>query len=251
MDEHKKTSCANCGGHVGVGAAPAPATNRLNSPKNPHRGMGGWRTAPIEEVAMWDPVIALARAMGAQFVPFMINIRTAFVDPSINVTNTVSFEGSNERLNMVSVVDEVTYQIDTPNLNPSNALQAVNAWFYARQSGIQATMIVDGAPRYVVAPFFTPLESLMSSLAEGWPMGWSLGYTQTVKMQFTATIPIPVLPANITVTLRAWQPSAGNTFFVGMTDPVARSLLQRLGYNCPIVNQDALAGLNIPTASNT
>jgi hypothetical protein len=247
MDDHKK--CAACG----VGAAGPAASNltRLGSPRQPKAGMGGWQTAPIEEVAMWDPVIALARAMGAQFVPFMINIRTAFTDPTIAVTNTVSFEGSNERLNMVSVVDSLMYQIDTPNLNPGNALQAVNAWFYARQSGIQATIIVDGAPRYVVAPFYTPLETLMSALAEGWPMGWSLGYTQTFKMSFMATVPIPVLPANITVTLRAWQPSAGNTFFVGMTDPVARSLLQRLGYNCPIVNQDALSGLNIPTASNT
>lgn len=247
MGDEKRSSCANCGGHAGMGAV--PQTNKLGSPKNPHRGMGGWRTAPIEEVAMWDPVIALARAMGAQFVPFMLNIRTAFTDPTVNVSNTVSFEGSNERLNMVSVIDEVTYQIDTPNLNSGAALQAVNAWFYARQSGIQATLIVDGAPRYVVAPFFTPLENLMSSLAEGWPMGWSLGYTQSPKMQFTATVPVPVLPANITVTFRAWQPSAGNTFFVGMVDPVARQLLQRLGYNCPIVNQDALT--SIPTSSNT
>jgi hypothetical protein len=239
MGDHK-TTCTSCG----VGAV-----TKLGSPKNPTRGMGGWRDAPIEDVAMWDPVIALARAMGAQFVPFMLNIRTTFDDPSVNVSNTVSFEGSNERLNMVSVVDELTYQIDTPNMNPGNALQAVNAWFYARQSGIQATLIVDGAPRYVVAPFFTPLESLMSSLAEGWPMGWSLGYTQSMKMQFKTTVPIPVMPANITVTMRCWQPSAGNTFFVGMTDPIARNLLQRLGYACPIVNQDALS--NIPTSSNT
>jgi hypothetical protein len=226
------------------------AINKLGAPKNPTRGMGGWRTAPIDEVAMWDPCIALARAMGAQFVPFMINIRSSFTDPTVNIiAQPASFEGSNERLNMVSVVDEIAYQIDTPNLNPGNALQAVNAWFYARQSGIQATLIVDGAPRYVVAPYFTPLESLMSSLAEGWPMGWSLGYTQTMKMQFRSTTPIPALPVNITVTLRAWQPSAGNTFFVGMTDPVARTLLQKLGYNCPVVNQDALSA--IPTSSNT
>jgi hypothetical protein len=242
MDDHKKT-CTACG-NVGMGGL-----TKLGSPKQPKAGFGGWQTAPIEEVAMWDPVIALARAMGAQFVPFMLNIRTSFVDNDELISNTVSFEGSNERLNMVSVVDEVTYQIDTPNLNPGNALQAVNAWFYARQSGIQATLIVDGAPRYVVAPFFTPLESLASSLAEGWPMGWSLGYTQTMKMQFKATIPIPALPANVTVTMRAWQPSAGNTFFVGMTDPVARSLLTRLGYNVPIVSQDTLS--TIPTSSNT
>jgi hypothetical protein len=229
--EEKKCGCAT----TGMGAV-----TKLGSPKNPSVGFGGWRTAPIEEVALWDPVIALARAMGAQFVPFLLNIRASFVDPTINTTQTVSFEGSNERLNMVSVIDELTYQIDTPNLNPGNALQAVNAWFYARQSGIQATLIVDGAPRYVVSPFFTPLESLMSALAEGWPMGWSLGYTQTLKMQFLATVPIPVLPANITVTLRAWQPSAGNTFFVGMTDPVARLYLTKLGYNVPVINQDAL-----------
>jgi hypothetical protein len=239
-----KKGCDVCNGNGSIGLGdPNGGLTRLQSPKQPKIGMGGWRTAPIEQVAMWDPVIALARAMGAQFVPFMLNIRNSFVDPTVTVSNVVSFEGSNERLNMVSVIDEVTYQIDTPNLNQGGALQAINAWFFARQSGIQATLTVDGAPRYVVAPFFTPLENLMSSLAEGWPMGWSLGYTQTAKMQFKTTIPIPVMPANITVTFRAWQPSAGNTFFVGMTDPVARTLLQRLGYNVPIVNQDALTAI--------
>jgi hypothetical protein len=247
MGEHDK-KCAACGS-TGLGAVPRTT---LGSPKNPSRGMGEWRTGTIEDVAQWNPVIALARAMGAEFVPFHLNIRVSFTDPNINLTNVVSFEGSNERLNMVTIIDELTYQIDTPNLNPGNALQAVNAWFYARQSGIQAQLIVDGAPRYVVSPFFTPLETLLSSLAEGWPMGWTLGYTQTMKMQFKATVPIPVLPANITVTMRCWQPSAGNLFFVGMTDPVARGLLQKLGYVVPIVNQDALGTYAaVPTSANT
>jgi hypothetical protein len=244
MDPKKTCSC---GASTGMGAV-----TTIGSPKNPTRGMGGWRTGTIEEVAMWNPVVALARAMGAEWVPFTLNIRSAFTDPNVNVTAVVSFEGSTERFNMVTIIDEVNYQIDTPNLNPGNALQAINAWFFARQSGIQSTLIVDGAPRYVIAPFFTPLENLLSSLAENWPMGWTLGYTQTMKMQFKATLPIPVLPANITVTVRCWQPSAGNLFFVGMTDPVARTLLQRLGYSVPIVNQDTLNTMSaIPTSSNT
>jgi hypothetical protein len=196
------------------------------------------RSLPPELIATSSPVLAYAMALQLPFVPFHINIR-AKMTPDVLTTQTMSFEGSNERLNMASIIDSVKYTIDAPNSFPGTLGHSQEAWYFAKQSGIQATMIVDGAPRYVVAPFYTPLETLLSEdLAQSWPQGWVLEYTQSVKMQFTQTIPLPSNPVNVTVTFRLWQPGGGQALqLVGMTNDVARDKLLALGIDPAKISQ--------------
>lgn len=192
-------------------------------------GNGGWRTAPVEDVASYSPVIALARARNLPFAPYMINIRANFTDPSVETLPVTSFEGSNERLAMTSVCDSIVLQITAPTLNDGNSLKYLNDWFFARQSGIEAFMQVDGAPRYSIAPFQTPIASLISSLGDAWPMGWVIEYTQSVKMQFVMTTPLPDIPVKVVCTFRLWQPYS-DIAFAGMDNAAALKELQALGY---------------------
>lgn len=176
-----------------------------------------------------SPVLAYAWALGLPFVPFHLNIRQTFVQGGPKTSQVVSFEGSNQRLNVSSICEAVNYQIDAPGYNAGQALKPVSDFFFQRQSGIQATMVIDGAPRYVVAPFPTPIETLMSSMQEGWPGGWVLEYTQNVTMQFTQTVTLPSFPTTITVTFRLWQPGNGQALdLVGMTNDIASEKLARL-----------------------
>ena len=191
-------------------------------------GMG--RSLPPEMIRTSSPVLDYAQAIGIPLVPFHLNIR-ATMTPDQLTTQTLSFEGSNERLNMASIIDSVKYTIDAPNAQAGSQGKPQYDWFFAKQSGIQATMIVDGAPRYVVAPFYTPIEHLLSEdLAQAWPQGWVIEYTQSVKMQFTQTMTLPSSPTVVTVVFRLWQPGGGQALdLVGMTNDVARQKLTALG----------------------
>lgn len=193
------------------------------STTKPKIGVG---SLPFFEAISASPVLSYAWAIGLPFVPFHINIRAVFDDNTGNVTQAISFESDNPRLNVSSIVDQIGYQIDAPNYNKNFAGKPEQDFYFQRQSGIQATMIVSGAPRYVVAPNFTPLEGLLSSLQEGWPGGWVLEYTQSVTMQFKQAVPLPSLPTTVTVTFRLWQPGGGQALdLVGMTNDVARQKL--------------------------
>jgi len=191
--------------------------------------MGGWRTARVEQVASYSPVIAYARAKNLPFAPFPINIRNTFTDPNVNSLSPVSFEGSNERLSQTSICDSIEFLVTAPNLNSGNSLKYVNDWFFQRQTGIESNMLVSGTPRYAVAPFFTPISTLLSNLGEAWPLGWVVEYTQSVTMQFIATIPLPSLPVNVCVTFRFWQPYS-DLEIAGMDNLSALRGLQAMGY---------------------
>lgn len=194
-----------------------------------------WQEASIYELAQYSPQLALARAMGVPLAPYHMNIRSSFTDSTTSVSNPVSFENGATRVNQPSIIDQIVYSITAPNAFPGDVFKTLNDFFYKQQSGIQAQLWVDGMPRYSVAPFFTPLETLLSGLAEGWPLGWVMNYNQTVEMQFQQTIPVPFPPVNIIVTFRLWQPT-GTDDFQMMTAYDARKRLADMGIESPPAN---------------
>lgn len=202
---------------VGLGAAP---------------GYGGdsWRSAPIERVAEFSPQIALARAWRIPLAPYLLNIRGTFTDTTQVIGPfTWAVNGEATRLNQFAIVDRMVFEIDVPNANAGQTLKPLSDFFFGMQSGVTATLTVDGAPRYVVAPDFTPIRTLMAMVAEAWPMGWVITNTQALKMQFQQNVALaPTYPMNITCTFRTWTPY-NTTRFVGMTDSQALKELEGLG----------------------
>ena len=166
-----------------------------------------WRTAPLKVVCEFSPQVALARYWGIPFAPFIQAIQGTFQ----NATDTIgpfSFP-TNARLSVVSVVDQVVLHIDAPGLNAGNAMKPFLDWFFARQSGIQATMQINasGPSSYVVTPQFIPIDNLCAMITEAWPSGWVLNYTQNPQMQFTTAFALPSVPVTVTVSFRMWQPT--------------------------------------------
>ena len=196
----------------------------------------------ILQMAQFSPQLALALVKRVRFAPFHVNIRTSFVDSTITL-NPVSFDGGN--ISQPSLCDSIEYEINAPNAFPGTQLKSLSDYFYGLQSGIQAKLDVQGAPRYTVTQDFTPIRALFHALGEAWPHGWVLQYNQIVSMQFQQTIPVPTYPTNVVATFRLWQP-AGTDEFVQMTTVEANRQLQQLGWGT-----GALAGPNYQPGTPT
>lgn len=232
------------GGSLGAGGAQPSEVDRLvralgplvQQPRSVGLGRRSVGDLNIYDLAQYSPQLALARAKGVQLAPQMLNIRASFVDAT-NTLNPQSFDGptnasGNISISQPTIVDQILYEIDAPNAFSGNVFKSMSDFFYALQSGIQATLEVVGAPRYPVSPYFTPIKALLSGLAEGWPIGWVLGYTQSIMMQFQQTIPVPTYPTNVTVSFRMWQP-IGTDDFQMMDAQTARNQLAAMGISSP------------------
>lgn len=190
-------------------------------------GTSDFRSGDLKTICEYSPQVALARYWKIPFVPFVQSITANFTNPIDTIGPFGLDNNSVPRLNMVSVVDAMMLHVDSPNLNAGNALQPILAWFFARQSGIQATLQCN-TTGYVVAPNFTPIDTLVSMMTEQWPYGWMLDGSQAPRMQFTTAIALPAVPTTVTVTFRMWTPSNAR-LMVGMTDFKAVEILVGAG----------------------
>ena len=205
-------------------------------------GSGDWRTAPIERVAEWNPQVALARALRVPLMPWIANIRGTFLDATSPIGPfSWLIQGSSpdqQRANTFAVLDRIVFEIDAPNANAGQAFKPQTDFYFGLQSGIEATMIVDGDPKYIVSPDFTPIRSLCALINEAWPQGWVLTNTNMPKMQFNISNAalIPSYPTKVTVTFRMWIPNVGyakGRRFVMMSDTEAYRQLSKLGMKIP------------------
>ena len=201
-----------------------------------------WRNAPIEKVAEWNPQVALARALRVPLAPWIANIRGTFTS-STSPIGPFSWQiqgGSNDqqRANTFAILDRIVFQIDSPGANAGAAFKPQTDYYFGLQSGIEATLIVDGDPKYIVSPDFTPIRSLCALINEAWPQGWVLTNTNAPKMQFNISNSalIVAYPTKVTATFRMWIPNVGDLRgrqFVMMTDNEAYRQLKKLGYPVP------------------
>ena len=202
-----------------------------------------WRNAPIEQVAEWNPQVALARALRVPLVPWIANIRATFTSsaqPNIGPFAWQVQGGSNDqqRANTFAILDRMVFQIDAPNANSGAGYKPEQDWYFGFQSGIEATLVMDGDPRYVVSPDYTPIRNLTTMVNEAWPQGWVLTNTNAAKMQFNLSnvALIPSYPTKVTVTFRMWIPCVGTPKgqrFVMMSDSEATRQLVKLGVPVP------------------
>lgn len=201
---------------------------------------GDWRNAPIEKVAESNPQVALARVMSVPLQPWIANIRGTFQDGTTPIGPfSWMIQGSTgtpdqQRANTFAIVDRIVFQIDAPNSNEGAPYKPQTDFFFGLQSGLESTLVVDGNPKYIVSPDFTPIRSLVALLNEGWPMGWVLTNTNIPKMQFNISDQnlIQSFPTKVTVTYRMWIPNQGDArgrAFTMMTDLEAYRQLKKRG----------------------
>jgi hypothetical protein len=202
-------------------------------------GFGGVMSASdILSLAQFSPQLALAKAMNMPFIPYLLNIANTFADSTTLISNPQSFQsngppGTNQttRTGQPAIIDGVVLTIDQPSAFSGQVLKSVSDFFFRFQSGIQATMIILGAPKMAIAPFFTPISALCDELNESWMKGFVLQPTQTISMTFTQTIPVPTPPVTVTCTFRMWEPQDTAGTLVNLTTPEAYARLAALGYD--------------------
>lgn len=172
-----------------------------------------------------SPRLALARALGVPLAPYFVNVRADFA--STDVVD-IPATGSDVKIVQDTLVDQLILRITNQSAIANlSVFQPQSDWFYNFQSGLEATLDVQGAPRYAVAPKFTPLATIADCIngSGNWPSKrhWILTYQQQLFMAFHATVTLPFAPIDVTCTYRSWVP-VGEAF-VGMTNREAMDLL--------------------------
>jgi len=176
-----------------------------------------------------SPRLALAKAMGVPMAPYVMNVRATFPDVD---TQGVPNVGSDVKIVQDTLIDCLVVRV-TIDQTPLNVFQTQSDYYLNFQSGIEATLDVKGAPRYSVAPNFTPLSTLADVINGNskWPAGWILTYQQQLFMSFNARIaPLPDAPITVVCTFRGWIPVG--EMFVQMSNREAFERLAQRGVQC-------------------
>ena len=169
-------------------------------------GMGPMASSVYAYLAAGSPRLALAKAMGMPFAPWMCNVRAVFGDTSVANVPEV---GGDTRITQDVVVESMLVRVENQSTTANqNQFQSQSDFYYNFQSCIEATLDITGTPRYPVAPRFMPIASLCDAFnGDSRPgAGWILTYTNQFKMSFYAKVTIPVAPIEVIVTFRTSTP---------------------------------------------
>jgi hypothetical protein len=184
-----------------------------------------------------SPRLALAKAWGIPLAPYLINVRATFATTS---TTDVLDVGSDVKIVQDTLCDAFVSRIQNEGASANQSVfQPQSDYFFNFQSGIETKLDVMGAPRYSVAPKFTPLSTL-ADMVNGnshWPGGWILTYQQQLFMSFHTDVTLPDAPMEVICTFRGWVPT--NDMFVDMKNRDAIAALIAIGYEIPQGMADA------------
>ena len=191
-------------------------------------GMGPLAAGVYEMLALGSPRLALCRAMGIRMAPYYFNLRATFVDISQTDVEEV---GSDVKIVQDTLVDEMCFTI----LNKSTTANATqfssqSDYYFNKQSGIEMTLDILGAPRPTITPKFTPLANVADALFNfsRWPRGFILTYTQQLQASFHASVVLPTVPIEVVVTFQSWLPIIDK--FVDMKNAEAFQGLRDCGF---------------------
>jgi hypothetical protein len=192
------------------------------------RGHGSGIPGPLELLEMGSPRLALARALGVPFAPWLINCVALF--PTVD-TQLVPDVGSDTKLTQDAWVDSLIFRAQILR-TPTNQFDTLSDFFLNYQSGIKAKLAVVGAPRYEVAPKFTPISTLSDMVGGAhWPNGWIVTYNENFEMQFATSFNLPAAPLEVTATFRLWAP-IGEGFVKMDAETAIRRLADECGITC-------------------
>lgn len=217
---------------------PGPAAAGLGAPKSGLGCPGGPLDAGVYAMlAAGSPRLALAKAWGIPLAPYLINVRAVFANTD---TPDVVDVGSDVKIVQDTLCDAFVARIQNEGATANqNVFQTMSDYYFNFQSSIDVKLDVMGAPRYSVAPKFTPLSTLADMIngQSHWPGGWILTYQQQLFMQFHANVTLPDAPMEVICTFRGWVPT--NDMFVDMRNRDAIQALLAIGYDIPQGMQDA------------
>lgn len=198
-------------------------------------GCSDGRLGPLEAgvwamLAAGSPRLALARALGVPLAPYIVNVRATF--PTVD-TADVPDVGSDVKIVQDTMIDALVVRLQNDN-TPQNTFSTLSDYYYNFQSGIEATLAVNGAPRYDVAENFTPLSTLADVINGNshWPAGWLLTYNQQLFMSFHSRVTLPFAPYEVICTFRGLVPVNDMFMRNRLSDDRVFAMLSDCGIDC-------------------
>ena len=173
------------------------------------------------------PRLALARAKGIPFAPYLINVRATFDASDVTV---IPNQGSDVKIVQDTLITGMITRVtnDTP---AANVLDPQSRFFDQYMNGLEATLTVQGQPRYEVAPFATPLSNMGDLINTTYPKGWVLTYQEQLYMSFFTRFALAHFPTTVICTFRGFIPV--NDMFVDMPVKDAIDELRNCGVIIP------------------
>lgn len=184
--------------------------------------------SPLGWLRAGYPRTALAVALGIPYAPYPFNVRCTF-DAADQVT--IPNVGPDlQRITSDTIVDGIIVSgtFDRP---PTNVFQSLSDFFFNYQSGIEAIMNVEGAPRPSIVPNYTPIRSIGDVINARYPRGWVLTPSQSLKVSFTTRFALPEFPYTVVMTFRARAPISDE--LVNMSARQALEELRKCGVPVP------------------
>jgi hypothetical protein len=214
------------GAPTGIGAPGAPSVKRgfTSGFGCGCDDMGPLSAGVYAMLAAGSPRLALAKARGVPLAPYLMNIRATFPDTTTAIVPDV---GADVKIVQDTLIDAMVCRVENQSETANqNQFQSLSDFFFGFTSGIEATLTVQGAPRYDVANRFTPLSNLCDVVngSSHWPGGWVLTYQQQLKADFIPKILLPFAPVEVIMTFRTWTPVTQQ--FVDMSTREALDALQ-------------------------
>lgn len=165
-------------------------------------------SSPLHSVyqllAAGSPKLALARALGIRFVPYLIPIKAEFEQQDPDLIPSL---GSKTKILQDCIVQSLLVKLQNGNA-PDGTFASMRDYFFNYQSGVEATLKIQGAPRYGVAEDYIDIALLADVVgnAAEWPNCWILTNNQQPMMSFQSTVKLPFAPYKVTAVLRTWTP---------------------------------------------
>lgn len=166
------------------------------------------------------PRLALAKALGIPFAPYLLNLRGTF---DVLSSPTIESAGSDTKIPQDTIIDAFTSRVTVDRV-PANIFQTMSDYFLNWQSGIEVMIAVVGSPHYLVTPKYTPLANVSQLM----PRFWVLTQNQNITASFNARIALAEFPTTVVCTLHGRTPV--NDEIAGMSNEAARSKLAGLGF---------------------
>jgi hypothetical protein len=174
--------------------------------------MGSFQPQPqlpdIQNLAILDPIAAYGIMLGVQRIPISFNAAGSF--SSFSLTQAPIEADLDTTIAQRTWIDNISYSLQLPNVFSGNIFQTQYIAFLKQSPGINVQILVQGGPRYLVSPNFTPLENFANMMATRWSAGWPLYKQQSIQVFFELTLAPPDTspngpPYNVTMTFNGWQ----------------------------------------------
>ena len=201
------------GRKLGAGACVADAAN----------GGGDLRrdNGSVEYLIAKSPRLALARALGIDFIPYVFTISANF---SVAGQSTLTEQGPNRTISRDVLLYGIDVDIQTPTAYTADELKPLSDFFFDYTSGIQVAVNIYGAERRRMA--YAPLRAVNKYCSPDEP--WVISEEQIPTCDFTTTTALPFAGTTVILTFLGKTPAVDTTFRMSSSD--AYACLADLGY---------------------